>query len=388
MIRRGMSRGLQLLVLAAVVALLAGQLLGQPVLLGFVETGSMEPTIETGDGFVAVPSQLDGEPEPGDVVVFDAQEIEGGGLTTHRVVDETNAGYVTQGDANPFTDQDSAEPPVQDAQIVATALQVDGSVVTIPSLGTAVMAIGETLERGQTWLAATFGVRSFLGTTGLAYLLLGLSVVLYALETIRERRERSPRDGGSDSGERGFKGLDPRLLAAGFALVVVVAASAAMLVPAGTHSYDVVSAQFESDRPLVIEQGTTEEIPYEIRNGGFVPIVSYVEPGSGSVDVDTESKTVGPRSESETTVAIEAPEETGYYPTYVTEYRYLYVLPAPALDALYDVHPWSPFVAINAILGGGFYLLGRFLHGPADPRARRATVRERGPRRSILRRLY
>ncbi|WP_117363317.1 signal peptidase I [Natrarchaeobaculum sulfurireducens] len=388
MIRWVMSRGLQLLVLTAVVALLAGQLLGQPVLLGFVETGSMEPTIETGDGFVAVPSQLVGEPEPGDVVVFDAQEIEGGGLTTHRVVDETDTGYVTQGDANPFTDQDSAEPPVQDAQVVATALQVDGSVVTINSLGTAVMTIGETLERGQTWLAATFGVRSFLGTTGLAYLLLGLSVVLYALETIRERRDRSPRDGGSDSGERALEELDPRLLAAGFALVVVVAASAAMLVPAGTHSYDVVSAEFESDRPLVIEQGTTEEIPHEIPNGGFVPIVSYVEPGSGSVGVDLESTTVGPRSEGETTVAIEAPEETGYYPTYVTEHRYLYVLPAPVLDVLYDVHPWVPFVAINAILGGGLYLLGRYLLGPADPRARRATIRERGPRRSILRRLY
>ncbi len=387
MIRRVVSRGLQVLLIGAIVALLAGQLLGQPILLGFVETGSMEPTIETGDGFVAVPSQLAGEPEPGDVVVFDAQEIEGGGLTTHRVVDETDQGYVTQGDANPFTDQDSAEPPVQDAQVVATALQVDGTVLTVPSLGTAVMTIGESLERGQTWLAATVGVRSFLGTTGLAYVLLGLSAVLYAIETVRERRQQSPRDGQSDN-EQGLEAIDPRLLAAGFALVVVVAASAAMLVPAGTHSYDVVSAEFESDRPLVIEQGTTEEVPYEIRNGGFVPIVSYVEPGSGSVDVDPESATVGPRADGETTVAIEAPEETGYYPTYVTEHRYLYVLPVPVLDALHDVHPWVPFVAINAILGGGLYLLGRRLLGPADPRARRATIRERGPRRSILRRLY
>ncbi len=92
MIRRGIAWGVQGTVLVVLGALIVGQLLGQPVLLGFVETGSMEPTIETGDGFVAVPSDLTGDPEPGDVVVFDAEELEGGGLTTHRIVEETEQG--------------------------------------------------------------------------------------------------------------------------------------------------------------------------------------------------------------------------------------------------------------------------------------------------------
>ena len=376
MIRRGMEWGAQGALVVALGALIVGQLLGQPVLLGFVETGSMEPTIETGDGFVAIPSAVTGEPAVGDVVVFDAEEIEGGELTTHRIVDETERGYITQGDANPFTDQDSNEPPVQDGQIVATVLQLNGDVITIPNLGTAVMTVGDGLERGQRWLATTFGIQRVLGTTGLAYLLLGISVGLYAIETVRERGEPT----FDSSLERGDEtpAVTARMLAGGCALLVVVAAGAAMVAPAGTQSYDVISAEFDSEQPLVIERGTTDEVPYVVRNGGFVPVVSYVEPGSDNVDVESGSTVVGPREGNEIPIAITAPEETGYYPAYVTEYRYLHVLPRPVIDALYDVHPWVPFVAICSLLGGGFYGVGRLLLGRDDPRARRRAARNRG----------
>lgn len=390
MIRRGIEWGTQGAVLVLLGALIAGQLLGQPVLLGFVETGSMEPTIETGDGFVAVPSELTGEPAVGDVVVFDAKEIEGGELTTHRIIDETDQGYVTRGDANPFTDQDSGEPPVQDGQVVATVLQINGNVITIPELGTVIMTTGDALERGQRWLATTFGLRSALGTSGLAYVLLGVSIGLYALETVRERREVSFESslGRDDGGDEPI--ASPRLLAGGFALLVVVAAGAAMVAPAGTQSYDVVSAEFESEQPLVIEQGTTAEVPYPVNNGGFVPVVSYVEPGSDGVAVDSGPTTVGPREERTVSVLVTAPDETGYYPRYVTEYRYVHVLPVPVIDALYEIHPWVPFGAIVSLLGGGFYALGRTALGSRDPRTRREAghsghaSRNRRPRRGTL----
>src|SRR6056297_3527746 len=135
------SRALGYAAALFVILLLVGQLLGQPILLGYVATGSMEPTMDAGDGFVAIPSAVSGDVEEGDVVVFQARELHDGGLTTHRVVDETEGGYVTKGDANPFTDQDGGEPPVTDGQIVANALQIEGTVVTIPHLGTVVMGI-------------------------------------------------------------------------------------------------------------------------------------------------------------------------------------------------------------------------------------------------------
>lgn len=388
MIRRGLEWGVQGAVVVVLGALLVGQLLGQPVLLGFVETGSMEPTIETGDGFVAIPSAIAGDPEVGDVVVFDAEKIEGGELTTHRIVAETERGYVTQGDANPFTDQDSDEPPVQDGQLVATVLRVNGNVVTIPHLGTAVTTVGDGLERGQRWLATTLGIRTGVGTTGVAYLLLGTSVVLYAVETVRERRRPSFTSslGRESDGESPV--VTNRLLAGGCALLVVLAAGAAMVAPAGTQSYDVISAEFESEQPLVIERGTTAEVPYVVHNDGVVPVVSYLESGSDAVAVESGPTTVGSREERAVPVSITAPDETGYYPAYVTEYRYLHVLPTPVIDALHGVHPWVPVVAISSLLGGGFYAVGRVLLGRDDPRARRRAARTRrgGSRRRSGRR--
>lgn len=46
-----------------VVAPLAGQVLGYPILLGFIETGSISPTLEPGDGLVAVPTAINGNVE-------------------------------------------------------------------------------------------------------------------------------------------------------------------------------------------------------------------------------------------------------------------------------------------------------------------------------------
>ncbi|ADD04905.1 peptidase S26 domain protein [Natrialba magadii ATCC 43099] len=330
MSREAVELAVQVGVVLVLVALVAGQILGQPILFGFVETGSMEPTIDTGDGFVAVPTALTGSPEPGDVVVFEAEEIEDGELTTHRIVEETDHGYTTQGDANPFTDQDNGEPPVQDGQIVATAWELGGEPVTIPSLGTAIMTAGSALERVQIWLATTLGIRSLLDSSGLALVLLGLSIGLYVVETIRERSAQQAES--SLAQPDSSPDLDPRYLCLGFALLVVVGATAAMVVPAGTHSYNVVSADFDSEQPLVVERGTTDELTHPLPNAGYVPVISYVESGSEHVALESNREAVGPQSTGEIEVAISAPDETGYYPAYVTEYRYLHVLPASVIQ--------------------------------------------------------
>lgn len=95
------------------ISFIFGSLFGQPVLLSYVETGNMEPTMAPSEGFVALPPGVTGETEVGDVIVFQAEEIQGGGLTTHRVVGETEQGFITKGDANPFVNQDDQGPPIK-----------------------------------------------------------------------------------------------------------------------------------------------------------------------------------------------------------------------------------------------------------------------------------
>ncbi|MFB6135000.1 MAG: S26 family signal peptidase [Halanaeroarchaeum sp.] len=373
--RRGAWTAIEVLSIAVVAALLVGQLLGTPVLFGYVETGSMAPTLEPGDGFVAVPSAIAGPPEEGDVVTFRAEELQGGGLTTHRIVGETERGYITKGDANPFTDQAGDEPPVKKAQIVAYALQVNGHVVVIPHLGTAVTGMREAFTSVQRRLAILTGMRSFLGGQGVAYLLLGLSLALYVVDLfVDEGRDRTRSRDRDD-------GLDGRLVVAGLALLLVVSATAAMTVPAGTQSFGVVSAEFESERPTVIPAGESSTLEYRIPNGGLVPVHAYVVPASEGVAVEPTHQYVPGRATRSTSVTLQAPAETGYYRRFVTEHRYLALLPSGVIDSLYRLHPWAPLIALDALLAGGIAGLGRAL---LRGRRVRVRTRDRSHHRSLV----
>jgi signal peptidase len=365
MIRKVLSVGGWLLFGVLLVSLVAGQLLGQPILLSYVTSGSMEPTIDTGDGFVAVPAAVSGPVEPGDVVVFQAEEVNGGQLTTHRVVEETEQGFITKGDANPVTDQANDEPPVKRAQIVATALQMNGNVVVIPHLGTVFEGIQSTIETVQRRLAALLGTGALLGAQGLAYLLFALSLVVYAIDVYR--------DSGTKGRERSRSrdtGIDARLIAAGLALVVVFSATAAMAVPSGPQEYGVVSAEFDSPGTRVIETGTSENATVPISNGGVLPAVVFLEPASDGIEVTPRETRVSGRSTVNATVTLTAPPETGYYRQFLVQHRYLALLPQSTISALHEIHPWLPIIAIDALLGIPFYLLGVRLLGTGRLRER------------------
>jgi signal peptidase len=86
---------------------------------------------------------------------------------------------------------------------------------------------------------------------------------------------------------------------------------------------------------------------------------------------------VGSRGTAAAELTLSAPDETGYYRRYVTEHRYLLILPVPVIDALYDLHPWLPIVAVDSVLASVVALLGLGLL-----RGRRVRVRRRESRHS------
>lgn len=356
---------LEVAVLLFLVAMVAGQVLGHPVLLGYVETGSMKPTLEPGDGFVAIPAAVAGDVESGDVVTYRATEIRGGELTTHRIVAETDRGFVTRGDNSPFTDQAGDEPPIKRTQIVAVAWQPAGTVVAIPGVGTIVSWSQTVLTEGQQHLAAMLGTRSLLGSQGLAYLFLGLSLLAYGADVVlrpetKDRNRQRARNSGRDA----------RVLLAAFTAAIVLAATMAMVAPSGPQEFGVVSTETDSPGIRVIEAGTNESVPYVLRNGGAVPMVTYFEPTTERIDVRPRAVVLPGRATVNATLTLAAPPETGYYRQYVVEHRYLHVLPRSTIRSLYRIHPWLPILAIDAALGVPFYLLGVSLVGTGRLRSR------------------
>jgi signal peptidase len=365
----------ELFLVAVGVALLLGLVLGQPILFGFVETGSMEPTLPAGDGFVAIPGAIAGDVEIGDVVVYQAEHLHGGGLTTHRVVDQTSTGYVTQGDGNPSTDQADDEPPVKDAQIVAEVLQVDGRVVVIPHLGTVVTGIRDALGGLQSVLTDHLGVEEVSGARGLSALLLAIAGVGYLVDRWLTRRG-SPRRRRIPPRETG---IDVRLIVGSLAVFVVFVATVSMAVPAGPHEYTFVSSNHDTPGAGVIGVGETETTPHVVSNGGFVPIIAFLETDGDGIAVDPAELRIGPRDSTDAMVTLTAPPTTGYYRHFVVEHRYLHLLPIPIIRALYHVHPWFPTLVIDGLLGIPFYSIGIKLVGTGRIRSfardRPSTVR-------------
>ncbi|WP_049985334.1 signal peptidase I [Halobellus rufus] len=333
-----------LLLVLAVAAMLFGQAAGQPVLLGYVETGSMEPTMEPGDGFVAVPAGVAGEPQQGDVVVFVAEELQGGGLTTHRVVGQTEEGYITRGDANPFTDQSGAEPPVTEEQIVAEALQVNGQVVVIPNLGEGVTGFQQLL----TGVWASIGIGSLLSGGGsaqsLVWIGVGIIAVGFVADAVGGDRKKARRS------RRRSNYVKTSTFLVVLALVVLAPATASMMVPSGATSFDIVSSESPNENPLVIGAGETASVEYRISNAGVVPMLTVIESHTPSVTVSRSPLLIPGRGERTTTLAIEAPDSTGSYTRSVSEWRYLPILPRSVLLALHAIHPLAAVLVIDLVL--------------------------------------
>ncbi|NUB89813.1 signal peptidase I [Haloterrigena sp. SYSU A121-1] len=366
LLKRTLGAGIALVV----VLLLVGQLLGQPILLGYVATGSMEPAMDAGDGFVAIPDLADSSVEQGDVVVFEARELHGGGLTTHRVVGETEAGYVTKGDANPFTDQDGGEPHVTDGQIVAKAWRVNGEVVTIPRLGTAIMGAQNVAESASGTVASVVGLTETGDSEGLGAVLVAVGVALLGFGTVFERLGPARRE---TRRSRSRENVIAFWTALGLVLLVFVTfATAAMVVPAGTAEYELVSADSPTDDPQVIAPGETTELTRTVDNAGYLPIVAVHEAESNNVTIEPATQTVGSRSSGETTVSLTAPDETGSYTRHVGEYRYLAVLPPAAIVWLHGLHPLAAIAAVNGVVVGLAVAIVLVVFGHGDLRLRSA----------------
>ncbi|WP_252699797.1 signal peptidase I [Natronosalvus vescus] len=351
-----------------VVLLIIGQLLGQPILLGYVATGSMEPTLNAGDGFVAIPSAVTDSPEVGDVVVFEATTLHGGGLTTHRIVGETEEGYVTRGDANPFTDQDSSEPPVTDEQIVAEAWQVGDTVVRLPHLGTVVMGVHGLAALVFGALTAPLGITAAFDAEGTGSILVALGIGLLGVGLLLERVGVTERSTKRRTDRENVIGLWSAISV----IVVLIAlfATASMVIPAGGSAYGLVSTASPTDDPQMVAPGETTTITRTIDNSGYVPVVAVVDTPHPTVDAQPRATTVGSRTTTDVSLSMTAPETEGEYTRTIVESRYLLVLPPTLLVWLHDVHPFLAIGAVNVVLVGVTIGLVLFIFGGGDLRIR------------------
>lgn len=120
---------------ALIVIAIAALVLAQPVLPiqpSYATSGSMEPVIDEGDLYFVIRTD---QIERGDVITFESAQK--GGYITHRVIGEVDRGYLTKGDANPSTDQETGHPPVTDSDVMGKVAGVNGNLITVSGAGAA-----------------------------------------------------------------------------------------------------------------------------------------------------------------------------------------------------------------------------------------------------------
>ena len=292
---------------------------GAPVRLSYVYSDSMEPTLQTDDGYLIVATDDVGV---GDVVTFHSPGRDE--HVTHRLVGRSEKGFITKGDNNPTTDQAAGYAHVRRDDIVGRVLTVGGRPLTIPHLGTVV-----EFTRSQ------FGA------------LLGLLGVAIVADQWRRPGKRPSRDV--------LRVRDVLVPMYAAALVVGVAL---VLLGGQVHTVAFVAVEGPATAPNTLSVGEPRETSFVVDRSSL-PFVHSV--------VGTDGMSVTERSRNDTAVAVTArvppPQETGVHRGRVRVHQYPAVLPLAVLRRLDAVHPLlaastvvvevlSPLVVAGILLDG------------------------------------
>ena len=344
-IRSIISNSITVILSALIIFIVLSQVFAFPSPIAFVATDSMEPTLSPGDGFVGIPTPLAGELTEGDVVTYRAQTIQGGGLTTHRIIDVQENGYITKGDANPVTDQEDDEPIVTDSQIELVALQVDGQVVIIPGVGAAAQS-GSTLLQN---VAAAIGLgETSSANTGLTVGITGLLVVAFGLGFDWLTGDNSRTLSRSISRQ---EAVDSRLVLLAILIALSLPVMSVMAIPSGTEELTILSTNFNNEAdPFSIEAGESSQIQYTAENNQPFPKVIILQPQTEGLRYSDSVLTVQPGETAETQITFFAPEEIGSHVRARSEHHYIHVLPTRVIEFLHNIHSFIAMFAINSVL--------------------------------------
>lgn len=281
---------------------------GSPVQLSYVSSDSMEPALQEGDGYVLVPA---GQVQQGDVVTYRSPRSDE--HVTHRVVDVTDDGLVTKGDANDVTDQSTGEPHVQRSAVVGEVLTVAGTVLAIPNLGAATAYVNRHLLE-----------------------LVGVATAALLLRELR----REP-DTSNQRPIRVGEIVVPLLVGVGVLAVVMV------FVAASSHSLTYVAVNGDTDHAqrLTVGEPATKPVLLE----GDAPPFSHRIVSADGMQIE---KVEADGEKIRLSVSVPPPPKTGPYTKRVRVHHYPATLPQPMLRQLHAVHPFVAAVfSVGSVLG-------------------------------------
>ncbi len=298
------------ILLTFLLASTAGFVLNRPVLLSYVTSDSMAPTLNRGDLFLINPLA---EAKPDDIIVFNLN----GHWTVHRVVAETDGGYITKGDHNIATDQQGGSTSVVKRESVAGVVPVLlGIPVKIPGIGNYIQRLSGT---GMNILLAVFMI------IGGAVLLTGKG----------ERRKK----------ERKVYRLRYKTLYVAVSTVSIAMLLLSVIATWGTIGFNYASTVAGGQRDGWYLPESEFDKQFEVKNNALFPLIYLFSSDSERVELQYESKILSAGEKAELGVHVKVPSETRIYYDEIEVHAYPLILPSNFIIRMYDLNPFLPLVA-------------------------------------------
>ncbi|AEA47427.1 signal peptidase I [Archaeoglobus veneficus] len=296
---------------------IVGALFDRPVLLSYVTSDSMEPTINRYDLFFINP--FSHQYSKGDIIVFKSE----GKWVCHRVYAVVDDGYITKGDNNVATDQSGGKNIVRSENIAGKVITIFGKLILIPGVGTYTGSISSLVWKNKLLFLVIFSLAGLFSLTG-----------------GKGRRQRN---------RRYIKLRHSQLYTIMcFSVLIIVSLLSVALITPHNISYGTTSAA--GVRPEWVSPGDVFEREIEIKNHGIYPYYFYVKSESPRAEVE-EGFFLMPGDGAVVSVVIHAPDDTGIYSEKVLVCKYLPLAPLAVFDALAAVSVYLPIMFVNFEIG-------------------------------------
>jgi len=298
---------LMLVLLVFLLASTAGFLLNRPVLLSYVTSDSMTPTLNRGDLFLINPLA---EARPNDIVVFNLN----GQWTVHRIVAETGEGYITKGDHNIATDQQGElTSTVKKENIAGVVPVIFGTPVKIPEAGNYIQRLsGTTLNM----LLAIFMI------------IIGASL-LTGKANARKKEKKVYR-------------LRYKTLYVAVSNVSIAVLLISVMSTWGSVGFSYASTMAGGQREGWYLPDSEFDKQIEIKNNALFPLVYFFSSESERVEVRESSKIIKAGEKADLNVHIKVPSETRIYYDEINIHAYPLILPPEIITDMHNLNPVLP----------------------------------------------
>lgn len=342
------------IVLFALVAAIGSAIKKEPFLLTVIRSNSMYPVWERGDMVVVNSLSDNKDAELGDIIIFNTDEgsLANKGWIAHRIIGgNSEEGFITQGDANAYTDQDGeGTGPIQPVSIAGKALTILGKPIVIPLVGHLSLYV-EKFQASPFLLPIIASI-------------LGLAIFLEEIKGSKVKRRKKS------------KGFDLQIIYFLGGIIISIIIGASMLASSQHFSlnYEVSESTkgvlMGSDVGIMKIGEEVEKSLANLTNQGAVPLISTITTNDSQISPSLDKVLLKPNDEISTTFKVKA-QTIGKYESSIHVGLFYPLLPAPVIYMLAKQSYWLALAIVSLIPG-----LPLMLYPIINQQLRKRTIRD------------